>query len=134
MAKEIWQWLRKTYRVRNVGVIISDSHTVPMRRGVLGIGLSYFGFRPINDYRKKKDLFGRKFRVSTVNVVDALATSAVFAMGEGTEQTPIAVISEIPQVQFIQRTYQPKDRRKRFTIHWNEDLYGPILKSVKWRK
>lgn len=133
-AKEIWQWIRKIYGVKNVGVIITDSHTAPMRRGVLGIGLGYYGFWPINDYRKTRDLFGRKFKVSTTNVVDALATAAVFVTGEGTEQTPIALISDLSSVHFTSRPYRPKDLRQRFSINWNEDLYGPLLKRIKWRK
>ncbi len=133
-AKELWQWIRKTYHVKDVGVIITDSHTVPMRRGVLGIALGYYGFRPLNDYRQTRDLFGRKFKVSTTNVADALATAAVFATGEGTEQTPIAVITDIPSVQFTSRPYQPRDKRQRFSINWQEDLYGPLLKRIKWLK
>ncbi|MFZ6035856.1 MAG: coenzyme F420-0:L-glutamate ligase [Patescibacteria group bacterium] len=133
IAKEIWQWLRKTYHVKKIGIVITDSHTVPMRRGVLGVGLGYYGFRPINDYRGTKDLFGRKFKVSTTNVVDALAGAAVFAMGEGTEQTPIVIISDVPSVQFSSRPYRPKGRYSKFEIGWDEDLYGPLLKRVVWR-
>lgn len=133
IAKEIWQWLRKTYRVKKVGVVITDSHTVPMRRGVLGIGLGYYGFRPINDYRGTKDLFGRKFKVSTTNVVDALAGAAVFAMGEGTEQTPLVVISDVAHVTFTTQPYRPRKKYSGFTIGWDEDLYGPLLKRIKWQ-
>lgn len=133
-AKELWQWIRKEYKVKNVGVIITDSHTVPMRRGVLGITLGYYGFRPLNDYRGKKDLFGRKFKVSATNVVDALATSAVFTMGEGTEQTPLALITDLPSVQFSARPYQPTKKHARLAISWQEDIYGPLLKAIKWKK
>ena len=126
-AQDLYQFIKKEYRVKKVGVIISDSHTVPMRRGVLGIAVSYYGFRGLNDYRGTKDLYGRKLEVSTVNVADALATAAVLEMGEGKEQTPLALINDIPFVQFISRP----DRT--LSIGIKEDLYGPLLKSVKWK-
>lgn len=132
-AREIYSFLRKKYKVENIGVIIVDSHTVPMRRGVLGIALGYYGFRPINDYRGTKDLFGRKLVMSTVDVVDALATAGVLVMGEGKERTPIALITDIPFVQFTPRSYKPKKKHSSLYIHWNEDLYGPLLKAIKWK-
>jgi len=133
VAKEIYNFLRKKFKVKRFGVIIADSHTVPMRRGVLGIALGYYGFRPINDYRGKKDLFGRKYRVSTTNVVDALATAGILVMGEGTEQTPLTMITNIPFVQFTNKPYKPKKNHSSLSIHWNEDIYGPLLKAIKWK-
>ncbi len=133
-TKEVYSFLRKKYKVKDFGVIISDSHTVPLRRGVMGIALSYFGFRPLNDYRGKEDLFGRKFKVSTTNVVDSLAVSAVLEMGEGTEQTPLALITKLPFVKFSAKPYLPKDKNKKLEISWKEDLYGPLLNAIKWKK
>lgn len=130
-AKEIWQFLRRTYRIKNVGVIISDSHTVPLRRGVMGVAVGYWGFQPVNDYRGTKDLFNRKFKVSTVDVADSLAAAGMVAMGEGRERTPLVIISEIPFVRFASR---PRKFKPKLEISLDYDLYGPILKSVKWRK
>ena len=126
-AEEIYQFVKKRYGVKKVGIIISDSHTAPMRRGVLGIAVSYFGFRGLNDYRGTKDLYGRKLEVSTVNVADALTTAAVLEMGEGTEQTPLALITDVPFVTFTTKKDSP------LSIGIKEDLYGPLLKSVKWK-
>jgi putative folate metabolism gamma-glutamate ligase len=134
IAWQILKFLKKKYKRKKIGVIITDSHTVPMRRGVQGIALAYDGFKPLNDYRGKNDLFGRKFKVSTTNVVDGLAVSAVLAMGEGTEQTPLAIITDIPFVKFSSRPYKPKKKHSSLKINWNEDLYGPLLKAIKWRK
>jgi len=133
-AREIYSFLQKKYRVKNIGVVIVDSHTVPMRRGVLGIALGYYGFKPLNDYRDTRDLFGRKLVMSTVDVVDALATAGVLVMGEGKERTPLALITDIPFVQFTNRPYKPKKKHSSLYIKWNEDLYGPLLKAIKWRK
>lgn len=133
-AKEIHSFLRRTYRVKNVGVIIADSHTVPMRRGVIGIALGYYGFRPINDFRGTRDLFGRKLKITTVDVVDALATAGVLVMGESDERTPLAMVSDVPFVRFIRGSYKPTKKHSSLQISLEEDLYGPLLRSVKWKK
>ena len=43
------------------------------------------------------------------NVVDALAESAVAVMGEGSEQTPLAIIRDVPFVQFQDRNPTNKE-------------------------
>src|SRR3989338_7826922 len=48
-AKKLWIALRKKYCVKKIGVIISDSQTIPLRRGVLGISLTHYGFEPLKD-------------------------------------------------------------------------------------
>src|SRR5579884_3564736 len=88
-AKKIWQHLTKKAGIKNLGVVITDSHSIPLRRGLVGISLAHWGFEPLKDYRGKKDLFGKKLEVSLANIPDALAAAAVLAMGEGSEQTPI---------------------------------------------
>ncbi len=133
-AWEIRRFLQKKCHVKKLGVIIVDSHTIPLRRGVVGTALSYAGFKPLNDYRGTKDLFGRKFKISTVDIPDALATAAVLVMGEGTERTPAAVISNIPFVTFIPGKYKPKNKHASWVISWEEDLYGPLLKAAKWKE
>ena len=132
-AKELYDFLRRKYKVRNIGVVLVDSHTVPLRRGVMGIALGYYGFTPIRDYRGSRDLFGRKFKMSTVDVVDSLATSAMLVMGEGSERTPLALIEDVPFIQFTSKPYQPEKRRSSLEVHWKEDLYGPLLRAVKWQ-
>lgn len=126
-AKKIWQFLIKKFKVKNLGVIIMDSRLVPLRRGVVGIAIGYFGFRPLRDYRGKKDLFGRKFEMETSNLPDSLATAAVLEMGEGAEQTPLAIISDIPYIKFSQ-LYQS------IKIPEKEDIFYPLFSAVKWQK
>jgi len=133
-ALEILRFLKKKFNVKKLGVIITDSHTTPLRRGVQGIALAYAGMKPINDYRGAKDLFNRTMEVSTLNVVDSLASAAVTVMGEGKEQTPIALITEVHFVQFILGQYKAKSKDTKFEIPTNEDLYGPLLKVIQWKK
>lgn len=133
-AKKIWEFLKEKYNVKNLGVIITDSRLVPLRRGVVGIAISYFGFKPLKDYRKQKDLFGREFKMETSNFPDSLATAAVLEMGEGNEQQPLAMITEIPKIEFIQKDYEAKSFDDSFEIPLEEDMFAPLLLAVKWEK
>lgn len=67
--------------LNEVGVIVTDSRSTPLRLGVTGVTLAHSGFRALNDYVGKGDLFGRPLRMTRVNVLDALAASAVLVMG-----------------------------------------------------
>ncbi len=133
-AKKLWAWLRKTYGVKELGVIITDSHTIPLRRGVLGISLAHYGFDPLKDYRDQPDLFGRLFKMAQTNIADGLAAAAVVVMGEGAECTPVCVISDISWVKFVQKPVQPRQPFSSFTITTKEDMYFPLLSSVPWKK
>lgn len=130
-AKQIYNFIKKNYHLRDLGIIIADSHCTPLRRGTSGISIAYYGFYPIKDYRGTKDIFGRKMRVTQSNIADSLATVAVFVMGEGNEQTPIVTIQDINFVKFEEfdpRAFNPLE------IDRDDDLYSPLLKAIKWEK
>ena len=130
-AREIYNFIKKNYGLKDFGVIISDSHTTPLRTGIMGIGLSYYGFYPLKDYRGKKDIFGRDLKMSQTNIVDSLAAAAVYEMGEGAEQAPIAVIEDVGEIKFEEKdAINPNP----LTINIDEDIYSPFLKAVKWKK
>ncbi|EPP34793.1 Gamma-glutamyl ligase family protein [Chlamydia ibidis] len=124
-------WLKEHYGVHDLGVIISDSHTTPMRRGVLGLGLCWHGFHPLYSYVGKPDCFGRPLQMTHINLLDALATSAVLCMGEGNEQTPLAIIQNAPKVTFHNQMTSQEDYLA-LCIGGEEDLYGPILHATTW--
>ena len=133
-AKEICQRSKVQYRVREMGVLITDSRTLPLRRGVTGVALGYFGFSPLNDYRGKEDLFGEQLLLTQTNVADALAACAVLVMGEGSESTPIAVIDDVSFVVFGE-SQAPSDKPfASLEVEESEDLYYPFLSSVQWEK
>lgn len=132
-AAGIWQFLRRRSGIRHLGVVLTDSHSVPLRRGVLGIALAHWGFRPLRDYRRRRDVFGRKLRISQTNVADGLAAAAVLVMGEGAEQTPLAVITDVPSVRFLMRPVAARTGQDRLEVPLEEDLYRPFLCSVPWR-
>lgn len=133
-AKELWVWARETYKIKNLGIIITDSHTIPLRRGTLGISLAYYGFIPLKDYRGEKDIFGREFLIQVADISDGLAAAAVVAMGEGKETTPLAVITDVPFVEFTHKPYLPDGPLSSFEIEEKEDLYYPLLSAVPWEK
>lgn len=133
-AKKLWTWLRKKYGVRDLGVIISDSHTIPLRRGVLGISLAHYGFAPLKDYRDTPDIFGRTLKMTQTNIPDGLAAAAVVLMGEGAERTPVAVVSDVPWVTFAARPRASRKPFSSFEIKTREDLYYPLLSAMKWKK
>ena len=131
VAHTVWQYLRAKFSCANLGVIITDSHTTPMRRGVTGITLGWCGFEPLYSYVNKPDIYGNLMHVTQSNILDALATAAVFVMGEGSEQTPLAIISGAPKISFVARP--PSEREeKNVTISMAEDLYAPLLMGAKW--
>src|SRR3989344_7057522 len=39
LLKQIWAHLRKKHKIKNLGVIATDSHTFPMRRGTMGLAI-----------------------------------------------------------------------------------------------
>lgn len=132
-ANEIREYLVERFNIKYAGVIITDSKTTPLRWGTTGVAIAYSGFSPLNDYIGKPDLFDREMRVTQSNVMDGLAAGAVAVMGEGQEQTPLAVISDVPHVNFKDKN--PTDEEvKGLKIDLDTDVYSSILKRAPWRK
>lgn len=117
--------LRRRYKIKKLGVIISDSHIAPLRAGVTAHALGYAGIQGVRDYRGKKDLFGREMKISRTNIADSLATAAALLMGEGAEQRPLALITGAPV------TFSDKINRAETRISIFEDIYGPLLGQIR---
>lgn len=132
-VNEIWEYLRKKHGLKYLGVIISDSHSSPFRRGALGFGISWCGFKPLRNYVGKPDIFGRKLKVEQQDTTDSLAAAAVLVMGEGNEQTPLAVINELSEVEFVDRVPNEKEIEET-TVTPKTDVYSGPLKISEWRK
>lgn len=130
-AVEIWNHIKTINKINNLGVIITDSHTTPMRRGVTGISLGWCGFNPIYSYIGRPDIYNNPLKVTQINILDALATSSVFIMGEGNEVTPIAIISDAPKIEFT-NTPPTYEDLKSISISMEDDLYSPLLQSARW--
>ncbi len=124
-AKDIWSYLRRKHQVSQLGVIITDSTSPPMRLGCTGISIGFFGIHPVLRYSGKPDLFGRRFVFERANLVDGIAAAAVVALGEGDEQTPIAVVRDVPHLRFA--SY---DTSRELLIRPKEDIYYPLFKPL----
>lgn len=124
-AATIRRKLMRHYKVKNLGVIISDSRLLPLRAGVVGISLGYAGFSGVRDYRGTPDIFGRILRLSRTDIADGLATAAVLEMGEGAEQQPLALITN-SRVEFRNQI-----KRKELYIDPKEDIYQPLFEKIK---
>lgn len=133
VANSVRSYLVKRFRLQNVGVIITDSKTTPLRWGTTGVGISHSGFMALNNYIGEPDIFGRKLKVTKANVLDGLAAAAVLVIGEGKEQTPLAIIENVPFVTFQSRNPR-KSELKNLKISIENDIYATLLKSVKWKK
>ncbi|MDP3726705.1 MAG: coenzyme F420-0:L-glutamate ligase [bacterium] len=132
-ANDIRGYLKRRFSLKEVGVIITDSKTTPLRWGVTGVALAHSGFSALNSYIGKPDVFGRLLKAEKLNVSDTLATAAVGVMGEGNEQTPIAIIEDLPFVKF--KKGNPSQRELAgLHIKLEDDLYAPLLKGVKWKR
>lgn len=132
-AVTVWRYLRKKHNLKHLGVIITDSHTTALRWGTTGMGLAWAGFEALNNYIGHPDIFGRKLRVTKANVLDGLSAAAVLTMGEGREQTPLAVIRDCTLV-----TFQPRPPSKQeiasLRIALGDDIFSPLLTAVQWKR
>ncbi len=122
-AKRIWSFLRKKTGIKNLGIVISDSCCTPLRAGVMGVSIGFYGFHPVANHIGTKDIFGRVFRFSKSNIADSVATSGVLVMGETSEQMPMAIVRNAPHLVFTTR-----DTRKELLIDPKKDIYYPMLK------
>ncbi len=115
--------IRKEFKKKlnvNIGVIISDSHCVPLRTGTTGFALATSGFDAVIDERGKSDIFGNKMRITRRAVADGLAAAAVVIMGETKEKIPAVLIRDTP----IKLTNQPSKSSTYFPP--NECLFSSI--------
>jgi len=122
-AKEIWQYLKEKHKLEKLGVIITDSHSLPLRRGVSGISIGNWGFHPINNHVGKRDLFGREMKLSSTNISDSVSAGAAAVSGETDESTPLVIAREVPNVVFTDQ-----DTRDEVLVAPEDDIYYPVTK------
>lgn len=126
-AREIYQYLSKKFKTKEFGIIITDSRSLPLRAGATGVAIGFHGFSPLKNYIGKKDIFGRKFVCERANLADGLAAMAVLCMGEGAEQTPLAIIEDVNSIKFSDK-YPSKQDLKEFYISKEKDFFHQFYK------
>jgi len=125
-AEKLRKILLKYYKIKKLGILVTDSRIFPLRGGVVGVALGYSGFLGLKSYVGKKDIFGRKFKFEKVNMPDSLASAAILVMGEGNERCPLAVIENAP-VEFTDK----KINKKELQIKPENDIYRVLFENLK---
>lgn len=111
------------FGLTRLGVVITDSHCIPLRRGVMDISIGFWGFNPLKDHRGEPDLFGETLKVTQANAVDSLA-AAGWVMGQADEATPVVIARGWPDIVFDAET----DYRAAFLIDPADDVFTELLK------
>ncbi len=132
-ANDIRKHLLEKHGLKNIGVVMTDSTCQPLRRGTTGISLAHSGFMALRNYIGKPDLFDRPFGVTQANIAGGLASAAVLAMGEGAEQTPLCVITDLESIDFNEEDPSAEELAE-ITISLDEDLFAPFLTAVEWKQ
>ena len=133
-AQQIWNFLRTKYGLHEVGITISDSRSLPLNWGVTGHAIAHCGFNPLQSYIGKPDLYGRLMKMEQLNVAQSITAAATVVMGEGAEQTPLAVASELPaSIEFAD--HEPTEAElAQLHIDLADDIFAPLLTAVDWQK
>lgn len=123
-----WRWahefrdaLRSQFGIDHLGIVLTDSHIVPFRKGVLGIALAWSGIEGIESQVGKPDLYGKPLQYTEKAVADDLATTAIFMAGESSEAMPFVLFEGAP-VSFTDREFKGTE----FFIAPKDDLYAGI--------
>ncbi len=95
--------IKERYGV-TVAVIITDSRTIPLRRGTTAVAIGIAGMEPIIDERGNKDLYGYTMSISSRAIADNVANCTNLVMGETDEQIPFAVARGIEYKQSTDMT------------------------------
>lgn len=127
VARDLWKFLKKKFGLQKLGMIISDSHCQPLRWGTTGLALAFAGFFGVSDVRGKKDIFGKKLKITKIAVADNLASSALLEMGEADERIPFVIIRDA-NVEFSSKRFSKKD----VSIKPKDCLFAPLYPKT-WK-
>lgn len=95
-AQRLREDLRIATGVRDLGILIIDSHGRAWRMGTVGVAIGLAGLPGLVDMRGEKDLFGYQLRVTQVAAADELAAAASLMMGQAAEGRPVVHVRGFP--------------------------------------
>ena len=78
-----------------IGMILTDSRTQALRRGVIGLALATTGFEPVESFIGRKDLYGKELKFTYRALADDIACAAQIEMGESDESIPFVIVRGI---------------------------------------
>ncbi len=122
-AKKIHNLIKSLFNLKNFGLIITDSKTLPLKRGVVGTCLAYHGFSGLINKIGCKDLYGKPLEHTQVNICEALAAASTLLMGEASERQPMALID-------TKVSFSEFDAFQEQVIPIDEDIYSPIFMKL----
>lgn len=99
-ALDIHRQLVALTGITELGVVITDSRSMPLRYGATGVAIGWWGLEPQESHIGKPDLFGREFRYERSNLVDDLAGAGNLVMGETNECIPIVIVRGVSNLSF----------------------------------
>ncbi len=124
-CREIRDRLMEKNGLSKLGVVATDSHTTPLRWGVTGIAIGLAGVEPTKDIRGEEDIFGRKMKVTKIDMIDPLTSMAVNVMGESSEQCPVVIARGCEGIEF-----SDSGSMDGFMIDPEMDLYRPLIDAL----
>lgn len=131
-AESLLAWFKETYEKEHLYLVLTDSRSVFLRRGVIGMAIAWAGFQPVYDNRMRLDMAGAPTSGSQTNLPDALAAAAVLVMGEANEGTPLVRIRNAPYVSASQE--KKKEEGSSFTFPMEEDIFAPFMQNLPWQQ
>lgn len=129
-AEDLLAWFKKEYAIENLYLVLTDSRSVFLRRGVVGMAIGWAGFDPVYDNRDRTDILGATSRGSQTNLPDALAAAAVLVMGEANEQTPIVRIRNAP---YVKEARMSEREHGSYEFAVEEDIFAPFMQNLSWK-
>lgn len=126
LTKEIRAYLKRKYNLKDLAIIVADSHSNLLTLGASGMAIHFFGLEPIRSYKGEKDVFGRGIKIGKSDVVTPLASMGVLLMGEGDEQMPMVVARGADFLKFTE-----KETFSKFIVSPEKDIHGPMLKAFR---
>lgn len=130
-VNKIWKFLRGEFRIKDLGVVMADTTSIPLRKSFVGGCVAHCGFSAMVP-QKNEDLFG-KTKVSNINVAENAAVIGVSEMGETAEKTPLCIIRDLKNVEF-QNHVPTKEELESYYLTMENDVFSPIWKSAPWEK
>lgn len=131
-AEELLAWFKKEYGRTHLYLVLTDSRSIFLRRGVIGMAVAWAGFEPLYDNRLRTDLLGFPSAGSQTNIPDSLAAAAVFVMGEANEGTPLVRIRQAPYVSNAQT--RRREEHNAFEFGMEEDIFAPFMSNLPWKR
>jgi dihydrofolate synthase / folylpolyglutamate synthase len=123
-ARFFCNYIKEKTGYTNIGIIITDSHSTPLRYGATSVSIGCWGFLPVESHIGKKDLFDRTIEYAKTNIVDAIAAGATGVSGECAEATPIVIARNVPKI-----TWTSEDPRSELIVPYEQDHFRALFEK-----